>query len=332
MAFGGILEKILLNESATPEQICKAIDNHSYVILNYHTKGEDKNTGSRIVMPVAYGLTSASNPVVRAYQPFGDSTTKARQWKYFRLDRISYWEETKKTFTENDLPSVEMNVGILNKEGDKSMKIVNKVISFDKKIDASSDGHLGPKTTHTTTPSTTDIRNMSTLERLRYLHQKNKENQDVNIKIDLDNNRKANSTFNAYTNNTPVSAGPREPDQSYQPRNVSGKPSPQVIDSNELDVLRNKINNIDNTQTNINPFTDYSHQWDSQDVNNYDREINKMNRQPYQNQDLSISKRKYDRYKNSLDSADKMFKNRKASGNRWLYNLDDLKKDLEKQK
>jgi hypothetical protein len=52
-----------------------------------------------------------------------------------------------------------------------------------------------------------------------------------------------------------------------------------------------------------------------------------MNREFWQNKDLSTNRRKYDRYQNSLDSADRMFKNRKDSGNRILYNMDREKEE-----
>lgn len=329
MSFGGLLEKILLRESASPEQICKAIDNHSYVIINYHTDGEDNNTGSRIIMPVAYGLSTASNPVVRAYQPIGDTTSILNKWKLFRLDRISYWEETKKQFEKNDLPQNILNQ--FNNDGDESMKVVNKLISFNKQLDATNGVNLGPKTKEKVDATINNQAPETEGEKLVSLGRKNINNQKANIRVDLDNNKKANAVFNMFTDNTPIASGPREPDQSYKPRNISGNPGQNNIDQQELQDLRQKVQNIDRSDILNNDdiwnMSDYQHKWTDDEIDQADFDQRIMNREFWQNKDLSTNRRKYDRYQNSLDSADKMFKNRKDSGNRILYNMDKQKEE-----
>ena len=331
MSFGGILEKLLLRESASPEQICKAIDNHSYVIINYHSDGKDDNTGSRIIMPVAYGLSTASNPVVRAYQPMGDTTSILNKWKLFRLDRISYWEETKKQFEKNDLPQNALQQ--FNNDGDESMKIVNKLISFNNQLDATNGVNVGPKTKEKVDVTINNQAPQTDGEKLISLGRKNINNQKANIRVDLDNNKKANAVFNMFTDNTPIASGPREPDQSYKPRNVSGTPEQGDIDKQELQDLRQKVQNIDRSDILNNDdiwnMSDYQHKWTDDEIDQADFDQKVMNRELWQNKDLSTNRRKYDRYQNSLDSADRMFKNRKDSGNRILYNMEHENDDLD---
>ena len=331
MSFGGILEKLLLRESASPEQICKAIDNHSYVIINYHSDGKDDNTGSRIIMPVAYGLSTASNPVVRAYQPMGDTTSILNKWKLFRLDRISYWEETKKQFEKNDLPQNALQQ--FNNDGDESMKVVNKLISFNNQLDATNGVNIGPKTKEKVDATINNQAPQTDGEKLISLGRKNINNQKANIRVDLDNNKKANAVFNMFTDNTPIASGPREPDQSYKPRNVSGTPEQGDIDKQELQDLRQKVQNIDRSDILNNDdiwnMSDYQHKWTDDEIDQADFDQKVMNRELWQNKDLSTNRRKYDRYQNSLDSADRMFKNRKDSGNRILYNMEHENDDLD---
>ena len=60
-------------------------------------------------------------------------------------------------------------------------------------------------------------------KKLVSLGRKNINNQKANIRVDLDNNKKANAVFNMFTDNTPIASGPKRTRQSYKPR-VSGNP------------------------------------------------------------------------------------------------------------
>ena len=124
-----LLQEILLTESVTVNDIDDAIDNHKRVIINYHSKGEDIATGARVIEVYAYGLTKAGNPVIRAFQPFGDTTSKVPSWKFFRLDRISAWEETNQKFNR---PASEIyrGLGDFNPDDDKTMSTVYKIATF----------------------------------------------------------------------------------------------------------------------------------------------------------------------------------------------------------
>lgn len=295
MSFLGLLESKLLKEAASIENVMRAMDNHSKVIINYHTKGDNKNTGSRIIEPVAYGLTTAGNPVIRAYQPYGDSTTKTPGWKFFRLDRISYWEETGVKFGK--IP--DFNMDELNKDGDKTMAVVIKTYNSTIQNDTSSYVNNGPKTKEKLLMQTQGDNTLN-------LGKRNLELMKNGIKIDLDNNRKSNNSFNMYTNKTQTTpkSGPRIPDQSYkpqpQPQNISGSSEKGDINPIELQKDREKVYN----------FNDYSHQLDK---NDYTDLLKQQQRDKYN------QKRRDNRWQKSTDN---MFKNRKDSDNRKLYNME----------
>lgn len=121
--------KELLSESVSVNSVNDAIDTHTRVIINYHSKGEDIATGARIIEVYAYGLTKAGNPVIRAFQPYGDTTTRVPAWKFFRLDRISYWKPSKQIFSE---PASERygGIGNFNPNGDETMSVVYKIAKF----------------------------------------------------------------------------------------------------------------------------------------------------------------------------------------------------------
>lgn len=117
-----ILECILIEESVSPDKVNSAIDDKNKIIINYNSHGEDIATGWRIIEPCAYGLTKAGNPVIRAYQPNGDTASKKPAWKFFRLDRVINWKPTQEHFTEAP-PDY-------NPNGDRSMSIVYNNAEF----------------------------------------------------------------------------------------------------------------------------------------------------------------------------------------------------------
>ena len=124
-----IYNSLLLTESVGVDEVNNAVDNHKRVIINYRSKGEDKNTGARVIEVYAYGLTKAGNPCIRAFQPYGDTTSRVPSWKFFRLDRIIEWKPTEQTF---DRPAdfYYKNLGNFNPNGDDTMSVVYKVAKF----------------------------------------------------------------------------------------------------------------------------------------------------------------------------------------------------------
>ena len=135
-----LLTEVLITESVSVIDVNKAIDNHNRIIINYNTRGEDIATGSRVIEVYAYGLTKAGNPVIRAFQPYGDTSSRVPSWKFFRLDRISEWKPTKQTFSK---PASEYykGLGMFNPNGDNTMSVVYKIAKFgDDIFDISSEG------------------------------------------------------------------------------------------------------------------------------------------------------------------------------------------------
>lgn len=125
-----LLREILLEESVSVEDITDAIDNHTRVIMNYNsTRGEGNNTGPRVVEVYAYGLTKAGNPVIRAFQPYGDTTSNVPSWKLFRIDRIDNWNPTEQKFTR-PASDYYKGLGEFNPNGDNTMSVVYKVAEF----------------------------------------------------------------------------------------------------------------------------------------------------------------------------------------------------------
>ena len=131
--FSDIVESILLTEGVPVGKVNDAIDRTYEVEINYRTDGKDNATGKRIIQPVAYGLTKAGNPVIRAFQPYGDTTSKIPSWKFFRLDRIIGWKpKFKQKFTEAP-PGMHNAEGNFNPNGDKTMSVVYNIAQFGNK-------------------------------------------------------------------------------------------------------------------------------------------------------------------------------------------------------
>lgn len=302
MVFGGLLEEMLLRESASVENVVKAMDNHSKVIINYHSDGKDDNTGTRVIEPITYGLTKAGNPVIRAYQPYGDTTTKTPGWKMFRLDRISYWEETKEKFYNvPNIPGQDANL-----DGDETMATVIKTFRSTMGNSATNAINVGPKTKEKVYARTSGDDTVQ-------LGTRNLKSQEKGIKVDIGNNRKANSSFNMYTNNTPEDKGPRIPGQSYKPK-TSG--SPEDVDQKELERARAQVKydsaDVDDKLSD-KYWSDYEHALSQEEQDQMDMDMMDMNR-PDKNM-----QRRDNRWEKSVDTG---FKNRKDSGNRVLYNMD----------
>lgn len=112
----------ILSEGVSNDEINDAINNHKYIVVTYEGTDGTHNQ-NRMIQPVAFGCTKAGNPVVRAYETFGDTKTFVPRWKFLRVDRISSWRDTGKTFSEP--------AQLFNPHGDKTMKIVFNIAKFD---------------------------------------------------------------------------------------------------------------------------------------------------------------------------------------------------------
>ena len=125
----------LLNEDATPQQVKDAIKKRYKAEIYYYdpnTKGSDR----RVIEPVAYGLSKGHNPVVRAFQPMGDTRSESPEWKMFRLDRIRQWKPLKNnTFQEPPGPEYPKSLQDkkYNPNGDKGMSVCYLNADFTRK-------------------------------------------------------------------------------------------------------------------------------------------------------------------------------------------------------
>ena len=120
----------VLTEDVEIGKVNDAIDRTYEVKINYLSDGDDSASGERIIQPVAYGLTKAGNPVIRAFQPYGDTKTKIPAWKFFRLDRIQSWKPMYKKVFKNRPPEGFNAEGVFNEIGDKSMSVVYNIAQF----------------------------------------------------------------------------------------------------------------------------------------------------------------------------------------------------------
>ena len=111
-----ILHKVL-NESVGSNEVTDAIGNHRYVEITYVDE-KSNAPGKRLIQPYAYGITSAGNEALRAFQVEGDTLRGEPKWKLFLLDRVTSWRPRKQTF---NMPPREQGYNVApeyNSEGD----------------------------------------------------------------------------------------------------------------------------------------------------------------------------------------------------------------------
>ena len=98
-----LAEAFLLREDASVDAINNAVNNMHPVRIVYNGPSGTGN-GERVIYPVAYGVSTAGNPVVRAFQPQGSTSSEVPAWKFFRLDRIKRWDnDNSRTFNPEEL-------------------------------------------------------------------------------------------------------------------------------------------------------------------------------------------------------------------------------------
>ena len=113
------LYKQVINESVSRDKILSAIDNKDLIRVTY----DNEATGPRTIQVYAFGDSKAGNPIIRVFQPFGDTESEIPTWKTFRLDRIMSLTPTGNNF-ETPRPNY-------NPTGDKSMNRVIINAKFD---------------------------------------------------------------------------------------------------------------------------------------------------------------------------------------------------------
>lgn len=98
-----LAEAFLLREDASVDAINNAVNNMHPVRIVYNGPSGTGN-GERVIYPVAYGVSTAGNPVVRAFQPQGSTSSEVPAWKFFRLDRIKRWDnDNSRAFNPEEL-------------------------------------------------------------------------------------------------------------------------------------------------------------------------------------------------------------------------------------
>ena len=123
----------LLTEEARTVDVVDAIKKRYEAKITYKADNDPKGSGERIIQPVAYGTTKAGNPVIRAFEPYGDTKTKVPAWKFFRLDRITSWKALRQNkFSEPPADKWRMSgaEGKFNENGDETMAEVFLVADF----------------------------------------------------------------------------------------------------------------------------------------------------------------------------------------------------------
>lgn len=123
-------EPSLLTGSVSDEDVIDAIKGKYFVNITYddYPNEESSTTPSkRYIQVYNFSDTVADNKAIRAYQAGGQSkTTPGRgAWKIFRLDRIRSWQPTKMKFYSP--------IDKFNPNGDRTMKTVHNIASFDDK-------------------------------------------------------------------------------------------------------------------------------------------------------------------------------------------------------
>ena len=98
-------EAFLLSEDVSNQgnDIKSAVENMHPAHIVYNGPSDGGN-GERIIYPVAYGISTAGNLVVRAFQPQGSTSSEVPSWKFFRIDRIGRWNtDNSETFNPAEL-------------------------------------------------------------------------------------------------------------------------------------------------------------------------------------------------------------------------------------
>lgn len=124
-----------LNEDANPSQVRDAIKKRHKAEIYYWEEGT-KGSKRRVIEPVAYGLSKGGRPVVRAFQPMGDTRSDSPEWKMFRLDRIRNWRSLRNNHFDEP-PGPEYDETLRNKkynpDGDKGMSVCYLNADFERK-------------------------------------------------------------------------------------------------------------------------------------------------------------------------------------------------------
>jgi len=126
MKLYSLLKEVIL-EVASSTEVGDAIVKHNRIRIRYQEP--NGNTSTRYLEAYVLGTSKAGNPIVRAYQYAGDTTTEVG-WKTFRLDRILDWEELGERPYSTPISDRISGIPKYNRFGDGSMITINKQARF----------------------------------------------------------------------------------------------------------------------------------------------------------------------------------------------------------
>lgn len=229
--FEEIVAEILI-EDVQIGKVNDAINRTYEVKINYQSDN-DKASGERIIQPVAYGLTKAGNPVIRAYQPFGDTQTKVPAWKFFLLSGIQSWKPLFKRVFKS-VPSD------FNPNGDSTMSVVYNIAKFfnqqQDKINPAPIKASGPvKKQDLKQPEHISVDDNPEVQKLKKLNDKLNNPQYIDI-----NNQRSTKASTNKDGQVTAQSGPVTKSQLNQPEHISVKDNPEV---KKMEKLRKQLDN-----------------------------------------------------------------------------------------
>lgn len=180
--------------------------------------------------------------VIRSFQPYGDTTSRVPSWKFFRLDRITYWKPTNQYFTE-PADKHYKGIGDFNPNGDKTMSVVYKIAKFGDTSD--SIPPVQPSSPKLKTDSNTEVYKTDTEKRMQRLRQQ----LDNPIKL---SDIKTKQGFKRYDNNDNDStkqSGPKMKTNVSQQTKNDTEPEPMKIND-----LRKQLDNTMSQRKNDDVF------------------------------------------------------------------------------
>lgn len=208
----------ILTEDVPIGKINDAIARTYEVKINYQSE-DDNASGERIIQPVAYGLTKAGKPAIRAYQPFGDTQTSVPAWKLFLLSGIINWKPMfKRVFlTPPDG---------FNSNDDRGMSTVYKIAHFSKQIEkqptpVKSNGPVKKTDTIPQHISVKDNPEVKKLEKLR------KQLDNPKYISDIIKNKNFKQDTNNQNQKLTANSGPIEKNDIKDDNYISVKDSPE---------------------------------------------------------------------------------------------------------
>lgn len=125
------LDNLLLETvNVSSDEVCDAIDKRYRVVINYDDEEPNAPTGQRLIEPYTFGLSSAGNECIRAFQYLGATRRGIPKYKMFRLDRILNWNPQPNNHFYADPKKLAIAAPDYNEDGDGSMSMIFTQVKF----------------------------------------------------------------------------------------------------------------------------------------------------------------------------------------------------------